>query len=255
MAHYYFIPAALPPLTLGAKPEISFKELREMLSMNLTRADFKTFKRLLRSVDLYNIKALWLGLPLDDRGNFNAKDLEEALLVRDSLPMYLSEYLERYESASDRIRYFSSLYASLYRDEETGFLGKYFHLEREINLILTALRAKKSGRDVARELQFEDPFDPFVAQILAQKDAPDYAPPHEYEELKALFLANSQDPKKLAFAILEYRFKKIEEFEENEHFTLDQILAYAARLLIVESWDRLDKERGSIAVEELSKYG
>ena len=255
MAHYYFVPAALPPLTLGVKPEISFKELREMLLLNLTSGDLKELSLLLRPIDLYNIKAFWLGLPLDDRGNFSARDLEEALLVRDSLPSFLVDFLERYESSSDRLRYFSSLYASLYREEERGFLGKYFSFEREVRLVLTALRGKRAGRDLVRELQFDDPTDPFVAQILAARDAPEYTPPREYEDLKSLFVENSTDPKKLAFALMEYRFKKIEELEESEHFTIGQILAYAARLLIVESWDRLDKEKGTIAMEELSKYG
>ena len=255
MAHYYFVSAALPPLALGVKPEITFKELREMLALNLTSRDLERFNLLLRPIDLYNLKAFWLGLPFDEKGNFTARELEEALLVRDPLPAFLIDYLERYESVSDRVRYFSSLYASLYREEAGGFLGKYIRFERESRLILTALRAKKEGRDFVRELQFEDPSDPFVAQILAQKDAPDYMPPREHEGLKAIFMENGRDPNKLAFALMEVRFRKIEELEENEHFSLDRILAYAARLLIVENWDQLDKEKGSMAVEELSKYG
>lgn len=255
MALYYFVPAAFPTITVGIKPEITFKELRDMLILNLTPADFNEFCLLLSPIDLYNVKALWMGASLDEKGTFEARDLEEALLVRDPLPPYLVDFLDRYESIPDRLHNFSSLYASLYCQEWKGFLKKYFTLEREIRLVLTALRAKKAGRDLIKELQFEDPFDPFVAAILAQKDAPDYTPPKEYEDLKVIFVGNSSEPKKLAQSLLEYRFNKIEEMEENEHFTLSQILGYAARLLLVESWDQLDRKRGSLAVEELSRYG
>lgn len=258
MANYYFLVTALPPLTLGVKPEISFKELQSMLSLNLSSRDSHEIERLLRPIDLYNIRALWLGLPLDEKGNFKALALEEELLVQDALPTFIIEYLERYESTQDRLRYFSSLFASLYRDELPklkGFNLKYYQFEREIRLVLTALRAKRQGRDLNRELQFEDPTDPFVAQIIAQKDAPVYTPPQEYEELKTLFVDNITEPLKLYRVILQYRFDQIEEMEENQDFSIDRILGYMARLMIVESLADLDMEQGKMAVEQLSQYG
>jgi len=254
MANYYFLIAAFPPLSLDRPPELSFKEVRDLLILNLKPEDMREVERLLRPIDLYNIRALWLGAPLDDQGNFTAKELEEELLVRDALPSYLVEYLERYESTADRLRYFSSLFASLYRDEQPklkGFLLKYYSFEREIRLVLTALRAKRTGRNLIRELQFEDPTDPLVADILAQKESPEYVPPLEFEDLKTLFVDNGSDPQKLNRAILEYRFNKIEEMEENQDFGIDRVLAYVARLTLAESLARLDPEKGK---EQLSQY-
>lgn len=258
MAKYYFLITALPPLTLEIKPDISFKEMREMLKLNLTRKDFREVERLLRPIDLYNIRAFWLRLPLDERGNFQAKDLEEELLVQNSLPPYLIAFLERYESTQDRLHYFSSLFASLYREESLtlkGFNLKYYQFERELRLVLTALRAKREGRELLRELQFEDPVDPLIAQIMAQKDAPEYIPPQEYEALKTLFVDNISEPLQLHRAVLQYRFDRIEEMEENQDFGIDRILGYVVRLMIVESLTDLDKERGMVAVEQLSQYG
>ncbi|HSX10537.1 MAG TPA: DUF2764 family protein [Chlamydiales bacterium] len=258
MAKYYFLLTALPPLTLGVKPEITFKELKENLALNLTRADAQEVKQLLLPIHLYNIRALWLGLPFDERGSLGAKDLEEALLVQEGLPSYLIEFLDRYESTQDRLRYFSSLYASLYRDELPklkGFNLKYYRFEREMRLVLLALRAKRQGRDLIRELQFEDPTDPFIAHMIAQKEAPDYTPPQEYEELKTLFVDNVSEPLKLHRAILQYRFDKVEEMDENQDFSIDSVLSYIVRLMIVESLADLDQERGKMEVEQLSQYG
>jgi hypothetical protein len=120
---------------------------------------------------------------------------------------------------------------------------------------LLALRAKRQKRELVRELQFEDPADPLIAQMLAQKDAPDYTPPQEYEELKNLFVDNVSEPLKLHRAISQYRFEQLEEMEENQDFGIDRILCYIARLMIVESLAYLDKEQGMIAVEQLSQYG
>jgi hypothetical protein len=255
---YYFTVLALPPLSLKSPPEMSFQELKKLCALNLKPSDFNKLSLLLQTVDIYNIKAFWLGFPLDDRGNYQAKDLEEALLVKEQIPPYVIDYLDQYESTSERLKNFSSLYVSLFEKaaaDEGGFLLKYFTFEREVRLILTALRAKQMGRDLPQELQFEDAEDPFVAYILAQKDAPDFMPPLEYEELKTLFVENRRDPEKLNRAILQYRFDRIEEMEDEKPFEIDAILGYAARLLILEDWHRLDKEKGNTAVEQLSQYG
>lgn len=257
MANYYFLITALPPLTLGTKPEMSFHEVKEMLQLNLSKSDYHQFKQLLIPIDLYNIRALWLGLPLDEKGNYKAKDLEEELLVQGALPQYLIDYLERYESTEERLRYFSSLFVSLYRElpKLQGFLLRYFQFERELRLVLTALRAKKRGRDLVKELQFEDVADPFVAAILAQKDSPDYMPPREFEDLKVLFMDNENAPQKLQRALLQFRFDQIAQMEENQDFSIDRVLAYVARLLLVEGWAQLDYEQGKSVVQQLSQYG
>ena len=254
MTLYYFLIAALPPLVFKSPPEMTFKELCEFVPLNLTSRDALLFRKILEPVDLYNIKALWLGAPLNEFGTMSAKELEEAILIRDCLPLYVIEFLDEYESNEERLRFFSSLYTSMYRQEEIGVVGKYYALEREMRLVLSALRAKKTGRDIGEQLQFEDFQDPLVMQILSQKDASDYSPPEEYEGLKNIFIENS-DPKKLSEALFKYRFDRLGEWEENELFTLDRFIAYAARLLILESFLQLDQEKGKIALEELNRYG
>jgi len=255
---YYFLLAALPPLSFKAPPEMSFGQLKDLLTLNLSPTDLKRFRTLLRPIDLYNVRALWLGMPMDERGNLNAKELEEALLVRD-LPLYLTEYLDRYETTAERLKVFPSLTASLFREgaeKMSGFLKRYYAFERDLRLVLSALRAKGTKRDIVRELQFEDPGDPLVASILAQKDAADFLPPKEFEDLKILFVEKGDDPEKLNRAILEYRMKRIEEMEdESDPFSIDRILGYAARFLIVDSYRQLDWEKGRMEVEKLSEYG
>lgn len=256
---YYFASSVLPPISIGLKPEMSFKEVQEMLKLNLSQKDLQKVALLVRQIDLYNLHALWLGIPIeewDDKGNYSAKELEEALLVSELLPEYLADFLGKYDSTEERLRYFPLLFTMLYRDEKyEGFLKVYFQMEREIWLILTALRCKAIGRDLVRELQFEDPQDPFVAQILAQKETPEFSPPREYEDLKTVFVDNISDPYKLNRAILQYRFMKIEELEEGKMFSIDQILGYLARLILVEDWQELDWEKGQAIVEQLSENG
>jgi hypothetical protein len=256
MCYFYYVISAFPPVAVGQKSEMTYEEARQMIALNAPPADWKQIVIFQRLVDIQNIRALWLKEPLDPRGNLKENELEESLLVGDDLPDYVTAFLNRYESLDDRLRYFPSLMASLYRDEIPrlkGFLKNYYQLDREVRLCLTALRSKEQQKDLVRELQFEDPSDPFVAQLLAQKDEKETILPEEYEELKRVFLENKSEPKKLFRSILQIRFSLIEDLEAARPFSIDQVLGYLARLSIVESWEQLDEEKGRTALQEVCR--
>jgi hypothetical protein len=252
MSRYYYLVNALPPLQLGKKPEVSYEEADEMILMNLSSQDTDLLVEFQRPIDIRNIRALWLREPLDSRGNFLEQELAEALLVQEGLPLFVLDFLQRYDSLEERLRYFPSLMASLYGSyakELRGFNRAYYQLEREIRLVLTALRAKMMGRSLIHELQFEDPTDPFIAELLVESR--EFLVPQEYEELKVAFLENRSNPKELYRAILTFRMKRIQELEIREPFAIDQILGYLSRLLLVEDWQALDEQRGRAALEQV----
>jgi len=252
MKNYYFLVPSLPPLSLREKPDITFEKLAANLEIGLTKGDLEKTRVLRRFVDIGNIRSLLLEEKIDPRGNLNEKELDEALLVKNILPQYVFDFLDQFEKVSDRIRNFSGLY-SLYFTMEIpqaeGFLKKYLIFERECRLVLLALRAKQLGRDVVKELQFEDLSDPLVAQILAQRDSDHYDPPEEYKELKELIASCYGDPWLENRVFAEYRFKKIDEMSEKQLFSIDQILAYLAKLMIIEYLLELDEERGKLILD------
>lgn len=254
---YYFLILALPALSFDKSPEVSFKELRELLILNLTASDLKKLDVLLRSVDLYNMRAFWLGEPLSDRGNLSAKELEEVLLVRDEmLPSYILDFLSTYEETSERLQFYSLLKTTFYKEEAahlTGFLQKYYVFEHQLSLVLTALRAKVIHRDLVKELQFEDMQDPFVVELLSLKDSSEFYVPQGWEQVARLFQEYSQSPKMLGLAMLEYRFNRIEELCDMSSFSIDQVLGYVARFLILDEWFHWDMEKGKKIAEKLSR--
>ncbi len=252
MRNYYFVVPSLPPLALHERPEITFEELMGRLEINLSKQDLEKTVVLRRFVDIYNIRSLLMEEPVDPRGNLNQKELDEALLVHAVLPDYVFDFLDQFEKVIDKIRNFHGLLARFFNEEiprQKGFLRNYLIFERECRLVLLALRAKQLSRDVAKELQFEDPTDPIVAHILAQKDSEIYEPPPEYAELKELIASCYADPLAEHRVFAEYRFRKIAELAENRLFTIDQILCYMAQLMIIESMNELDIERGNMVLE------
>lgn len=261
MTEYYFLASLLPPLEIGRVPGLGFPELKELLRNNLTEEDQMRVRRFLRLIDLENLRSYWAGEPFDPRGNLNREEMEQALLnvqwpVGEEFPLFLQDYLNKYHTNEERLRHFPLLlsqFFELHMENETGFLKDYYIFLREMQLVKVGFRAKKLGRDVAVELQYEDPADPIVAQILAQKDAKTYEPPFEYKELKPIFEQFGNSPQDLHKALNEYQFNQIVEIWGGEIFSLDRILNYMARLILVEKWLELDVQKGIEVIDTIEK--
>lgn len=256
MSNYYFLGTLLPELVIGEPPEIGFDELDQLLKDNLTNEDYAKTRTIRNLYDISNLRAYWKGEPLDRYGNFNYSELEEALVTRSMLPGFVFDFMDKYESNEDRLKHYPELLAVFFRnaiENSSGFFKYYLSLERELRLVLVAFRAKKLGRDIFKELQYENPEEEFIAQIFAQKDAPIYEPPEKYEEIKTLFEQHYDDPIELQKSLLEYRFNKIEEKLGIELFSIDRVLAYMIELIMVERWQQMDKQKGLEIVENMLK--
>lgn len=255
MTKYYFVGTLLPSLSFDDSPEISFEELEILLHDNLTSQDYDKTLAIRCFYDILNLRALWLEEEIDPKGNLSALDLSEALVNHVGLPDYVYEFIERYPKKEDRLRYFPFLLAKFFQSSgklKDSFLQRYFNFERELRLVVTAFRAKKLGRDLRVELQYEDPEEDLIAQLLAQQDAISYEPPEKYKDLKVLFDKYSDDPLALQKALDRYRFDMIENFVDMaDLFSIKRILAYLAQFMVVEKWFRLDKNKGSEIVDTI----
>jgi hypothetical protein len=252
MANYYFLAASLPPLELGEKPDLSFEELVARLQINMEADDLQKTVVFRRWIDINNIRALFLEDAVDSRGNLSEKELDQALLLQDGLPQYVFDFLDKFESVPEKLRFFPGVLAAYFREEipnQNGFLKRYLEFERAWRLVLVGIKAKELGRDLTRELQFEDLKDPEVLDLLAQKDAISYEPPPEFLSLKEKYLACGPDPFLQFKEISKWRFKQIDELAIEPLFSIDWILSYMAQLLIVEEWNQLDAEKGEIILQ------
>jgi hypothetical protein len=255
MAKYYYLATVLPKLHIGVPPEISFHEFLTLLKDNLTKSDLHKVAQIRWFYDIQNIRAFWNHEALDYWGNLNTNELEEALLNREGpLPSYVFDFLNEHESEEDRKKYFAVLMATFFAQESTQsskFLREYYRFERDLRLTLTAFRARQLNRSLTRELQFENPEDPIVAQLLAQRDAKHFEPPERFEDLKPLLEKYYEDPIELNKALSEYRFNKIDEMLNFEAFSTDFILGYTIQYIMVDKWTHFDKQQGNKIVHQM----
>ncbi|WP_068468309.1 DUF2764 family protein [Candidatus Protochlamydia phocaeensis] len=257
MAKYYYVGTYLPPLSFDSPPDITFAEFDTLIRDNLTKRDYEKTKVIRAYYDILNLRSLWLREELDPRGELDRLELEEALVNHVGLPDYVYDFIAAHEKAEERVRHFPFLLAKFFQSaaEETDpFLREYLNFERELRLVWTGYRAKKLGRDLSVELQYEDPEEDLIAQLLAQKDAKVFEPPEKYQELKVMFEKYGDDPLALQQALDQYRVAYIEGMVDMaDAFSIERILAYMAQLIIIEKWFELDKNKGKEIVDTIVK--
>lgn len=253
--NYYYLSISLPEIEIGKPPEFNFQQIRHYLRENLTAKDLVKTWVVRRYYDIENLRALWLGYPLSYYGNLSPVELEEFLAGNTAgAPSYVAEFLETYHSKDDRLRYFPLLVRNYFLEESAqadGFLKKYLTFEREWRLVMAAFRAKRLGRDLAVELQFEDPEEELIAQLLAQKDAKTFEPPEMYMPLKPIFEKYADDPIELHMALCKWEFNVIEKMLNNDAFSIDKILAYLVQFILAERWSLLDKQKGMQIIDTM----
>ena len=256
VSQYYFLASVLPPLAIGQKADISWETFLFLLETNLKPNDWAKATVIRRLYDLENIRFFWKEEELDPRGNFDELALEEALLTGDGFPDYVYDFLDKYTSKEERLRHFSALIAAYFQSEiaaSQGFLRDYLEFERQLRLILTGFRAKRMQRDLSKELQYEDPDDDIIAQLLASRDSKHFEPPEGYEQLKGYFHEGHEDPLALYQALFAYRFNWVEERLEVDLFSMDRILGYMVQLIMVLKWMELDQDRGHQVIDMMIK--
>lgn len=264
MGVYFFTATALPPISIGTSPDLSFADMMFLCETNLSHADLEKTHVMRTFYDLQNLRQLWaknamsekLDETLDPRANLDENGLEEALLTGTGLPDYVYDFMRAYDDRDSRLKHFPALIATYFKVEtarHSGFLRRYLAFERDWRLVFAGFRAKQLKRDLVAELQFEDADDDLVRQILAQKDAEHYEPPEDYRELREIFEEYHHDPLTLHQVLSQYRFEKIAEFLGTDLFSIDCILGYLAQLIEVEKWMELDKKKGLHIVNRIVK--
>lgn len=251
----YFLNGLLPELSLDSPPELGFLEIHHLLKTNLSSRDYEQVESMRRYYDLENLRATWRKEEISYYGNFDEQELEEALLTYSGLPDYVYDFLQRRGDTTSRLMHFGELLIHYYEQEAskaTGFLKSFFLLGRTWRLVTAACRARASHRSLRAELRDVNPEDPVVSSLLAQSEISRLIPPEGYEALAALW-DSDLSPLERHRKTVEWRFQMIGEMVEVETFSFDRILAFLARLILVEQWQALSKEKGVAIVDTMIK--
>ncbi|GAB5411618.1 MAG: hypothetical protein ChlgKO_07320 [Chlamydiales bacterium] len=236
MKNYYFVAASLPDIKLDQELEITFSGLMELFAMNLSKGDREQIALFRNYFDVENVFHLMRGESFNPKGNFFRGELEEAILHVQGLPNFLAEFLSRYTKDEERQQNSFIAYELYFREtieQVEGFLRDYLLFERKLRLCLAAYRAKQEERPWEHELIEEERTETFTMQLLAQKEGKTLDFPFEFRDLYEK-LQEANTPRKQNRAMAKYRLEKIDEMSEFPLFSFEFLIAYMAKLVILE---------------------
>lgn len=250
----FFFCGSLPPLFPGVRPELSTYQFLEMAEENLLEYELETINEVREFIDILNIKKLIKKQQIDSRGTKTEKELDDAIMSLEGLPDVVINFLSEYESKEERIEKFPLLLSEYFKFKIThsrGYLQSYFERQYLLQLSFTALRTSNGAGDIAYELRYENPKDPFIAQLLAQKESGTFVFPYELEHLNDP-LSSAKEPIEYYRVLLEDTYSFAMEYCEKHVFTLGYAVAYFTALLAIEEYDALDEQQGNTIIEGMA---
>ena len=255
----FFVYGVLPPLEFGTRPEISSKELTEILDLNLSKIALKKVHVLKLWIDISNIYALFKGSFFDTKGNYSKSTMKALLASEEELPLYVLDYFEAHEKEEDRQKFFPQLISAYFTNEKknaSGALKQFLVFEHDLRVLLAGFRAKKGGIDLGAQLQYEDMGNEAVASVLMQKDlSGKFQFPIDYEDLEKSLELSLNNPSKQYEEVAKYRFEYYSKYFINYPFSLKGVLAYMTSLWILEDFFALKREEGEKFLSNIVERG
>lgn len=263
--HYYYLVAGLEDLAFDTgKGYTEMAEFREELKNNLHPSDYQLISLLFLPYDNNNLIAFSEGKTdvWDPFGSYSESDFEEQKRINNSilreknvLPDYMVELLAELgdnEEVIDRISAWKNLaegYIRLVLNSGNRFLEEWIRFDRDLNNILALINSKDLNLDANRYIIGDDPFAKELIELF--NSGKDFAIPVEPEYAPMIFRITVENEflereRKIDLA----RWNFIDSMTFFEYFTIDLILGYLIKLLIVLRWKRLDPETGRMMLQK-----
>jgi hypothetical protein len=254
---YYYLIAGLPDIAISDKKlMVGVDDFRERLDEELLVDDRHLVKLWFLPFDHANIVNLLFVLrkPFDERGNFR-KSLVEQMVDRkllDEGPFqscfpYINEVVEFVLSSDDALNadqvemMLAKGYYQLLMDHENEFVRQYATFDLNLRNVLTALNGRKFN------LMYDDQLigDEFVRDALVRSRARDFGLSGEIYGIETwvqVFEIENLLERELKIDMLRWAF--IGDAVFFNYFSIEKVLAFVLKLMIVDRWLSLDEEKG-----------
>lgn len=252
--NYYCLVAGLPDIIIdGNKPGKTSHEFKNELAEQLLTSDYKFAELLYLHYDNKNL--LNLLLKQDNRfiplGNYTEEYLEEQIKEPTNIVDYMKQLIFNFKAETSGNSNLSienelqSLYYEYVLQVENDFLKQWFMFDRDMKNILTAVNCRKYGYDTEKQLIPVKHENEVYETLIKSSPKPDlFADEVPYAD-KILQIAESEmDISEKEKALDNIKWKFLDEHTFFNYFTIEKILSFVIKLIIVERWIELDNETG-----------
>lgn len=186
------------------------------------------------------------------------KQLEEEVLEPDkSIPAYLREFITdfkeehlRYEVSPENV--LSWMYYDYMMKADNLLVRRYAEFSMNLKNLVTALNARKYGLDIVSEVIGSNDF----ATALRTSNSKDFGLTMDYpyvEKVIALMDNDNLVERERGLDLIIWNF--LDEAVTFEYFSLERVISYMLRLMIVERWSRMSSESGrKVFMEMIERF-
>ncbi len=255
---YICLVAGLREYTLESDVKgFSLSALLEEVLDEFSSSDAKSVRLLYGYYDCENLSSAYAGRSYHSPlGLLSREQIEEAIggveSAMSQLPSEVAQVVEAYISkdsgAGDidtAISFERNLFESYFVASEKSksrFLREWSQADRNLRNVSAAITARAAGRPIADVVVGEGD----VVDQLTRSSAVDFGLRGDLSYLDAVISAVGEEQNIVdkEHRLDQVRWSLAEELSEGEYFSADFVLAYLAKINIIERWRALDVERG-----------
>ena len=248
--NYYYLVAGLPELFMGQnKRPFELAVFRSELRDFLHPDDYRLVELLFLPYDHLNLLNLLRkkNAPFHPLGTCSQDELEEAIREPAEAPIYFRTFIERFkeEAGSRQDQAWENQLADLYYEyvssSSNPFLRTWFSLEKNLRNILTAYNCRKFGLPAENELVGQGE----LIESLKKSQARDFGLSGEVDFMdRLLSILDNRHLLEREKGLDLLRWTYLDELTTFHYFSIEVILSYVIKLLIIERWLTLDRSTG-----------
>ncbi|MDH5681924.1 MAG: DUF2764 domain-containing protein [Spirochaetota bacterium] len=259
-SQYYCLVSGLPELSINLnKLSLSLLELKEHLLSELHPSHKEALKLLFVDYDHLNLINLLSSTDnYHDLANIPIEELKSGITRSQDLPDYMLSFIEAYrsnEAIYPDLSWENQLTTEGYRcrlRHGNRFLQKWFTFDLDLKNIVAALNCRKHKLSLTKELLPVEGEDNVYQTLIQKEHTKDFGLSRIFPQIQTLLeLFEQEDIKSREWWLDELKWKILDDLTLLFDFTIEKILSYCIKFIIVNRWLSLDKQRGEVIFHRL----
>ncbi len=248
--NYYCLVAGLPDIVIDqGKLSFTIPEFKNELFEVMHPDDYRLIELLFLSFDNDNL--LNMLLKKDDEfnhwGKYSKDEIEEGIKEPETFEDYLKFFIEEFKESSGTDpsknweNYLTGLYYNYINALSNQFLNDWLLFDGTLQNILVAYNCRKHDLPPDDELVGEGD----IVETLKKSHARDFGLSGEIDYIdKLISIIENKDLLDREKSIDLLRWNYLDELTTFKYFSVEVVISYMIKLLIVDRWKKLDKETG-----------
>jgi hypothetical protein len=261
---YYCLVASLSDLFFNeSKTGSNCRIFKEELSTILSNQDNELVKLMFLPFDNENLLSLWFNLnkPYNLNANLSKNYLELQLSPTNEdpiLPKYMLDFIawiKNYKTKELNVEIENTLYTLYFEyvlKTKNEFLRNWFLFELNLKNILTTFNCIKYGYELTEQLIKVKPNHSAYSLLINKRLKPQLFE-DELPFSDSIFKIAESDLTLIEKekALDKIKWEYLDEFTFFHYFTIEKIISYIVKLMIIERWINLDKDTGTTLLNRL----